>query len=92
MNRYPIELHIEALRLRNLPYEQRHQIAAAIEQALLHIVSERGLPPSLAQGGYIPHLSIDQLPLTSGASAEAIGEQIAQAIYSKLGSRNETLL
>ncbi len=86
MNHPPIELRIEALRLRNLPYEQRHQISAAVEQALLRIVSERGLPPSLAQGGYIPRLTIDQLPLTSEASAEAIGEQIAQTIYSKLSN------
>jgi hypothetical protein len=86
MSRSPIELSIEALVLRNLPHEQRYQIAASVERTLLRLVSEQGLPPSLAQGSYIPRLTIDQFPLIAGASADAIGEQIAQAIYSKLAS------
>ena len=84
MNTIPVEVRIDSLLLRNLPHEQRHQVAAAVERALQLLVSERGLPPSLVQGGYIPHLRIERLQVAEGTGADAVGEQIAQAIYSNL--------
>ena len=79
-----IELHIRELLLRNLPYEQRYQIADAVEQALMRLLSERGLPPALAHGGTIPHIGLDHLQIAENAQADVVGNQIAQAIYSSL--------
>jgi hypothetical protein len=84
MKQPTIDLHIRELLLRNLPYGQRYQIAGAVEQALIRLLNERGLPPALARGGTIPHLGIDHLQITAGAQADVVGNQIAQAIYSSL--------
>lgn len=90
MNSPAIDLHIRELLLRNLPYAQRTQIASAIEQALLRLLHEQGLPPALAQGGTIPHISIDHLQVAADAPADVVGNQIAQAIYTSLSGTIST--
>ncbi|HEY4386520.1 MAG TPA: hypothetical protein VGN34_18850 [Ktedonobacteraceae bacterium] len=85
-----IDLHIEELILRNLPYEQRHRIAAAVEQELLRLLTERGLPPTLAQGGTIPLLRIDPLTIAADAKPGAIGTHIAENMYSLLASSEQS--
>lgn len=79
-----IELHIDTLILRNFPYAQRKQIAAAVEQELLRLVHEQGVPPELAQGGYVPHLNVNSLTLSADAPADTTGTSIAQAVYHQL--------
>ncbi len=81
-----IELHIGELILHGLPYAQRHRIAEALEQELARLLGERGLPPSLAQGGIIPQMNIGDLRLAKGARPGAIGVQIARQVYSSLTS------
>ena len=58
MNQAQINLHIEELLLRDVPYALRHRIAAAVEHELARLLSEQDLPPSITQGGYIPHIDI----------------------------------
>ncbi len=84
MKQPAIDLHIGELLLRNLPYRQRYQIASAVEQALIRLLSEHGLPPALAHGGTIPHIGIEHLQVTAEAQADVVGKQIAQAIYNHL--------
>lgn len=79
-----IDLHIETLLLRNLPYGQRYRIAAAIEKELMRLFAVDGLPPTLAHGGNIPQITIDSLPVTGNARPSAIGTQIAQRMYRSL--------
>jgi hypothetical protein len=86
MKRPAIDLHIDELILRNVPYAQRHLIAATVERELTRLLTEQGLPPSLAQGGNIPHLSVGNLHMAADAQADAIGLQIAQAVYSNLSN------
>jgi hypothetical protein len=90
MRQARIDLHIGELILRDLPYAQRHHIAAAAEQELARLLSEQGLPPSLAQGGHIPHIDIGSIQLTADSRADTIGEQIAQSVYGKLAA-NQSL-
>jgi hypothetical protein len=85
-----INLHIETLLLRNLPYGQRHHIAVAIEQELTRLFTEYGLPPALAGGGNIPQITIDALPVEHNVRPSAIGTQIAQKMYISLSGNEHT--
>lgn len=91
LNRPAIDLHIDELILRDMPYAQRQRIVAVIEQELTRLLSERGLPPSLAQGGFVPRIKLDDIPIAAGAKPATIGNHIAQNIYSNLaGDRSTT--
>lgn len=78
-----IALNIEEFVLRDVPYALRHRIAAAMQLELTRLLSERGLPPSLAQGGHIPNLDIGPVH-TADTQADALGSQIAHSVYGKL--------
>jgi hypothetical protein len=84
LNRPAIDLHIDELILRGVPYAQRQRITAATEQELTRLLAERGLPPSLARGGFVPRIKLDDIPMTAGAKPAVIGNHIAQNIYSNL--------
>ena len=56
MNQPKIDLHIEELILRDVPYALRHRIAAAVKQEIARLLSEQNLPPSVIQGGHIPQI------------------------------------
>lgn len=84
MKQRQIELHIEELILRDLPFALRHQVAAAIEQELTRLLNEQGLPPSLKQGAIIPSLDIGPVRLGENTRADALGSQIARNVYTKL--------
>jgi hypothetical protein len=86
-----IDLHIETLLLRNLPYGQRHHIAAAIEQELTRLFTAYGLPPTLARGGNIPQITIDALPIARNARPSAIGTRIAQRMYQSLSENGHAV-
>lgn len=88
MKQTKIDLRIEELILRDMPYAQRHSIAAAAEQELARLLTEQGLPPSLAQGGHIPQVDIGTIQLTADSRADAIGAQIAQSVYDNLSANS----
>jgi len=84
-----VELDIEELILRDVPYALRHQIAAAVEQELARLLSEQGLPPSLEQGGSIPDIAIGPVQIAGDARADAIGFQVARSVYGKLWANQQ---
>ena len=86
MNQALIDLHIEELILRDVPYALRYRIAAAVEHELARLLSEQDLPPSMTQGGYFPHIDIGTLHIEPDAKPGAIGAQIAQSVYSNLSN------
>jgi len=79
-----IELQIEELVLHDLPYDQRHRVAAAIEQALTRLLAEHGLPAGFQEG--MPPLSAAPVGVNPRLSAESIGQQVAQSVYVQLTS------
>jgi hypothetical protein len=79
-----IELHIEGLVLHGFAPGDRHRISAAVERELARLFAEQSGPSSLAQGGEIAHLDGGAFEVVPGAKAEAIGTQIAQAVYGGL--------
>jgi hypothetical protein len=74
-------LHIEELVLHGFSPYDRYRIAAAVEAGLARLFSERGVPPSLARGGDMARLDGDAFEVAPGSRAEAIGGQVAQALY-----------
>lgn len=86
MNQPTIDLHIDELILRDVPYAQRQRIAAAIEQELARLLAGRGIPPSFASGGFIPYLKLNDIQVAAGAKPVTISNQIARHIYSNLAS------
>jgi len=76
-----IEVHIEALVLHGFQPGDRHRIGVALERELSRLLAERGLPVDIARPLEIPHLDASALGVTHGAAAEAIGSQIARALY-----------
>jgi hypothetical protein len=76
-----IDLHIEELALHGFAPEDRYLIGAAVERELARLIAERGMPAGLAQGAQIASLDGGAFQVVPGARPEAIGAQVAQAVY-----------
>jgi hypothetical protein len=79
-----IDLHIEELVLAGFRASDRHRIGAAVERELARLLTERGLPPGLAQGADLPRLDGGGFEAKPGARPEAVGTQVAGAVYGGL--------
>lgn len=77
-----VELHIEELVLHGFP--QDHLIGEAVERELSRLFTERGVPPSLARGGDLPHLDAGAFQINPELGAEAVGARIARSLYGGL--------
>ena len=79
-----VELHIEELVLRGFAPGDRYRIGEAVERELARLFAEQDMPPSLAQGGEFAHLDGGAFKVASGSKPEAIGAQVAQAVFGGL--------
>lgn len=79
-----VEFHIEELVLHGFAPGDRYRIGDAVERELARLFAERGVPPSLANGGEIAHINGGAFEVTPGAKPEAMGVQIAQVVYGGL--------
>jgi hypothetical protein len=78
-----IALHIEALRLPAGMAVDQTALIAAIAQALARLIAERGLPPVLQANGSIAQMAGGTYELGANSSVEALGIQVAQALYAR---------
>ncbi len=78
-----IELNIERLVLDGVPLEpgQGDSLRASVEVALQRLLTEGHVPPRLANGGAVPHVSGATIHLAEKADSRHLGQQIAGAIY-----------
>jgi hypothetical protein len=76
-----IDLHIEKLVLEGFSSADRHRIGAAIERELARLLTERGLPPGLAQKAEIPRLDGGSFEMSRTATPERVGGRVAGAVY-----------
>ncbi|MBE9514414.1 MAG: hypothetical protein IMY83_05240 [Chloroflexi bacterium] len=77
-----IELHIEELVLHGFDSGDHYRIGAAVEAELARLFAEQGVPPSLmTQSGDVAHLDGGTFDVAPGSRGEAIGAQVAQALY-----------
>jgi hypothetical protein len=79
-----VELHIEELVLHGFASGDSYQIGEAVERELAHLFTEEGTPPLLAQGNEIERLDGGAFEVKPGSKAEAIGAQLARAVYGGL--------
>jgi hypothetical protein len=80
----PVSLHIETLVLDGFAPGDRYRIGAVVQQELERLVSTQGLPPLLAREGEIARLDGGEFQVAPSAKADAIGAQIARAVYGGL--------
>ncbi len=76
-----IELQIEELVLHGFAPGDRIRISAAVGRELGRLLSEGGLPATLGQGGDRPALNGGSFQVRPNARPEAVGVQVARAIY-----------
>ncbi|HEB98832.1 MAG TPA: hypothetical protein ENJ05_04945 [Thiotrichales bacterium] len=76
-----VDLHIEELVLEGFPHLDRNQLGTAIREALAHLIATQGIPASMAREGSIATLEGGTFTVPPGSNPQAIGEQIARAIY-----------
>jgi uncharacterized membrane-anchored protein len=80
-----INLNIEQIVLHGFAYVDRDAIAAALQQELARLFAEQGLPLALGVSGQINRVQGGSFAITPDMQVEAIGSQIAQAIYQSFG-------
>ncbi len=76
-----VELQVEELVLRGFAPGDRYRIGEAVERELAQLFEEQGMPPSLAQGSEVASLDGEAFEVASGSKPEAIGAQVAQAVF-----------
>jgi len=79
-----VSLHIETLMLGGFPPGDRYRIGEAVQRELERLVSTQGLAPLLAREGEIARLDGGAFQVAPSIKADAIGSQIAQAVYGAL--------
>ncbi len=79
-----IELHVGEVVLRGVASGDRHRIGQAMQRELARLFAEQGVPDGLVRGGHIERLEGGAFEMTPDSRAEAIGAQVAQAVYGGL--------
>jgi hypothetical protein len=79
-----IELRVEDLALHGFDPGDRYHIGEAAQRELSRLFTEQGSPPSLARGGEVARLDGGTFEAKPGSAAEAIGSQVALAVYGAL--------
>lgn len=87
MKQANLELNIEQLSLPDLPYHQRMQVAAALEQELRRLWHEQGIPADFV--GDSLALSATNVEVAAGTPPDRIGTQVAQSIYARLAGNQQ---
>ena len=77
----PLELHIEELTLNGFEAGDHYRISDALERELARLITERGVPRFLAQNNEAGMLAAQEFHVAEGSTPEAIGRQVARAIY-----------
>lgn len=85
MRRTNLELQIDALVLHGFASRDRYSIAEATERELDRLFAEQGTPPSLVRDRDVARLDGGVFEVRTGSRAEAIGAEVARALYGGLG-------
>jgi len=76
-----VELHIEELVLHGFAPGDRHRIADAVERELARLFTEEGVPGALESGFESPRVDAGSFQMAPDSRAEAVGAEVARAIY-----------
>ena len=73
-------VNIESLVLKGFRYEDRHAIAAAVQNEISRALSARDTAAQLAQLGSIPNLRIGNVNVAANARPQQIGAAVGGAV------------
>lgn len=76
-----LELEIEELVLDGFPEAGRDRIARAVQRELERLFAEKGVPTSLEAGRDVARIDGGSFEFAPNSSPEAIGAQVARALY-----------
>jgi hypothetical protein len=79
-----VELHIEELVLDGFSPGDHYGINEAVESELSRMFAEQGIPQLMEQSGEIERLQAGMSELEKGSRDDAIGVQVARAVYGGL--------
>jgi hypothetical protein len=79
-----IELHIEELTVHGFSGADQSHIGEAVKKELSRLLLERGVPPSIVRDAETARLDGGEFEVKPGSGAEAIGAQVARAVYGGL--------
>jgi hypothetical protein len=73
-------VHIDRLVLSGFGHEDRHAIAAGLQQELGHVFADREAVSQLGAMGNVQRLRVAGVRFEQGSKAQRIGEHVAQGI------------
>ena len=73
-------IDIENLVLKGFRYEDRHAIAAALQDELARLLAAPETAARLANLGQVPHLSVDAFSVEANPKPSKIGSETGRAI------------
>jgi hypothetical protein len=82
--RVSIEVQIDEIILHGFAQRDRHIIGDAIQSELVRLIAEQGVPSSIQPGREAARLDAGTFALQYGMRPDAIGMQVAQAIYKEM--------
>ena len=75
-----VVVHIDRLVLKGFRHEDRHAIAAGLQQELGRVFADREAVSLLSARGDVPRLQVVGVPIEHGSILQRVGESVAQGI------------
>ena len=75
-----VVVHIDRLVLKGFRHEDRHAIAAGLQQELSRVFGDREAVENLSTAGDVSRLQVRGVQLEQGKKPQHIGENVAQGI------------
>lgn len=75
-----IVVHIDRLVLRGYRHDERHAIAAGLQEELRRLLAEPGSAARLGRAGSVPRVRLGRVPIAPAGSGPAVGEAVARSI------------
>ena len=73
-------VHIDRLVLKGFHHEDRHAIAAGLQQELGRVFADREAVSLLTAMGNVSRLQVGGVPVGQGSKPQLVGEHVAQGI------------
>jgi hypothetical protein len=79
-----VVVHIDSLVLKGFRHEDRHAIAAGLQQELSRLLADSHAVQGLAGPGNISRLQVGRMHISRGSKPQRVGAQVAQGIGKEL--------
>lgn len=75
-----VVVHIDRLVLKGFRHEDRHAIAAGLQQELSRVFGDREAVENLSTAGDVSRLKVRDVTIGQGSKPQRVGENVAQGI------------